>query len=110
MGFRWDKEGHSSWKDKVSFELIEIRQRILAIESRLDALSGGKGVGTGERGYRARSGGRNDDFTDVSQFRFYKRDALSRLENLEADEKKAINNTKGLVNATPVLVNFPEYA
>jgi hypothetical protein len=37
--WKWNKQGFSNWSDKVSYELIELRQQIDAINAKLSAMT-----------------------------------------------------------------------
>lgn len=51
MSFSWDKQAFPLWKDKVSFELIEIRQQITILANQIKQMQSGgsKGTNTGAK-------------------------------------------------------------
>ena len=45
MAFKWNKgAGYATWKDKVDYELVEIRQQLTVMQEQLKTLMEGKGI------------------------------------------------------------------
>lgn len=95
MSFQWDKGVYPKWKDKVDYELMEIRMHITSLEAQLKG--GGRGGGTGG------GKGATSDFTDISQFGFNKEEAVSKLTDIEEEEVEGKSYTDMLVEQTYAL-------
>lgn len=71
MSFNWDKQSFPTWKDKVQFELIEIRQQIAALSIQIKQAklsSSGEDSGESAGSTASKQGAITSDFEDVRTF------------------------------------------
>ena len=108
MSFNWDKQSFPTWKDKVQYELIEIRQQIaaLAIQTKQAraATSGESGDSAGSAA--SKQGAITSDFEDVRTF-ISDADAqeeyeatLGKLTDMEAGPEKTGMSTEDIKHGT----------
>ena len=111
MAFNWDKQSFPLWKDKVQYELIEIRQQITLLAIQVKQAQKGTASATEEVRETAgttasKQGAITSDFEDVRSF-ITEADAqeaydatLGKITDIEADPEKSGMSTEDIKQGT----------
>lgn len=101
MSFNWDKQSFPLWKDKVSYELIELRQQVSLLAVQIKAMQQG-GAGGGSSSVATVGGGSSRRSVSVRPLSDYEMQEgqmtltgeLATVGSEEGEEEDSTNNIK----------------